>query len=98
MFEKTPGFCKAISIFGDGWVLYIVSELYECDRRFSELSQRIPNISPAVLSNRLKRLEQEGVIERLEEKDKLPVIYSLTKRGRGMRPIFEEMFRFSKDL
>ncbi len=97
MFQNiSPRFHTCVTIFGDAWILLIIAALQGGDKRFGELSQQVPNINPATLSNRLKKLEAYQMVTRTKAaNDKLAVTYSLTWAGRDMRPLLEEMSRFS---
>lgn len=87
-----------LKVFGDAWNLAIVSSLAsEVGQRFNELQRSLGDISPTTLTDRLKRLEQHGLI--VQEKrtvDKLSVIYSLTEKGKNMLPILGEIEAFTK--
>jgi len=68
------------------WTLLIVLELYKgenCTRRFSELKESIPGITSKLLSERLKELEKENIVERRVDSRSFPVRaeYSLTGSG-----------------
>jgi DNA-binding HxlR family transcriptional regulator len=84
-------------MFGDAWLLFIVAELQNGAKRFSELEQSVSCISPATLSNRLKRLEAANIVTRTKaQEDKLPVIYCLTEAGYDMLPLLKEMSIFAE--
>ena len=89
---------QGLKVFGDAWNLAIVSSLAaEMGQRFNELQRSLGDISPTTLTERLKRLEQYGLI--VQEKrtvDKLSVIYSLTEKGKIMVPILGEIEAFAK--
>ena len=56
---------RALGLLGDRWTLLIVRDLLpDGPRRFSDLARTVAGSSPAILSNRLKRLEDSGLIER----------------------------------
>ncbi len=58
--------------------------------RFSELRRKIPPISPRILTKQLRELTADGVVKRDEAGEgSLKVEYSLTDRGRSLRPILE---------
>lgn len=52
----------AMARVGDRWTLLVIDALLEGPRRFSDLQEAIPGIAPNVLSARLRRLEQEGLV------------------------------------
>ena len=53
---------EALHRVGDRWALLLVDALLPGARRFGELQESIPGIAPNILSDRLKRLEREGVV------------------------------------
>jgi DNA-binding HxlR family transcriptional regulator len=53
---------EALQRVGDRWALLLVDALLPGARRFGELQESIPGIAPNILSDRLKRLEREGVV------------------------------------
>jgi DNA-binding HxlR family transcriptional regulator len=83
--------CTA-DIIGSKWTAIIVHDLSEGARRFSELERSCPGISPRTLSERLRVLEQEGLITRQSARRR--VDYELTEKGQALLPIIEEMRRF----
>lgn len=98
MFNKLSTKCteKELKILGDFWTLVIIQTLSDGDKRFSEL-QREQKINPTTLTNRLKKLDNLNLINRSEETvDKLSVVYSLTKKGKGILPILKQIKFFSE--
>jgi DNA-binding HxlR family transcriptional regulator len=83
--------CTA-EIIGSKWTAIIVHDLSEGPRRFSELERSCPGISPRTLSERLRVLEQEGIITRLSARRR--VDYELTKKGEALLPIIAAMRSF----
>ena len=80
----------------DFWVLNIVDAIGGREVRFGEIEKSIP-ISPATLTNRLKKLEDQGVVVRhIETLDKQSVTYALTKKGRDLLPIILAIKQFSE--
>jgi DNA-binding HxlR family transcriptional regulator len=82
-------------IIGAKWTALLVHDLSEGPRRFSQLEQSCAGISPRTLSERLRALETEGVVERHSYAESPPrVEYELTEKGAALLPIIEEMRRF----
>ena len=81
-------------IIGAKWTALIVHDLSEGPRRFSELEHSCPGISPRTLSERLRTLEQEGIIVRRSHAKPPRVEYELTDKGEALLPIIDEMRRF----
>jgi DNA-binding HxlR family transcriptional regulator len=76
---------EALARVGDRWSLLVVDALMGGPRRFSDLRDELPGIAPNVLSDRLKRLEREGVVASVPYSDRpLRVAYELTAAGREL--------------
>ncbi len=89
-------FDEAMKLIGDFWTLRLVDAIRDDEVRFCELERRIPDISPATLTGRLKKLEEAAVVDRLiETKDKQSVSYCLTERGKRILPILESIKAFT---
>ncbi len=86
------------AILGAKWTALIVHDLSEGPRRFSDLERALPGISPRTLSERLRALEQEGIVARRSYAESPPrVEYELTDKGQALLPIIEAMRRFGRD-
>jgi DNA-binding HxlR family transcriptional regulator len=82
-------------IIGAKWTALLVHDLSEGPRRFSELEHSCAGISPRTLSERLRALEDERIVERRSFAESPPrVEYELTDKGAALLPIIEEMRRF----
>jgi DNA-binding HxlR family transcriptional regulator len=78
-------------ILGARWTLQIVHHLRE-RRRFCELQDLVGGVNPTTLSQRLKFLEEQGLILRLPISDAPPhVEYELTDKGRDLLPILDSL-------
>ena len=76
----------ALNVLGQKWVLRIVRVLGDRTQRFCELQDALGGANSATLSQRLKLLEDEGLIERRAISSVPPwVEYSLTAKGRDLR-------------
>jgi DNA-binding HxlR family transcriptional regulator len=89
--EECAVACTA-EIIGSKWTAVIVHDLSEGPRRFSELERSCPGISPRTLSERLRVLEQDGILEKHASARRAE--YELTEKGTALLPIIEEMRRF----
>ncbi|MGZ4398113.1 MAG: winged helix-turn-helix transcriptional regulator [Gaiellaceae bacterium] len=82
-------------IIGAKWTAVLIHDLSEGPRRFSELEHSLPGISPRTLSERLRLLEQDGLLLRRSYPESPPrVEYELTDKGRGLLPIITQMSEF----
>jgi DNA-binding HxlR family transcriptional regulator len=89
------GIARALDLVGERWALLVVRELLLGPKRFTDLRSGLPHVSPDVLSQRLRELEESGLLRR----GKLPPpagsrIYELTERGRQLEPVILELGRF----
>ena len=82
-------------IIGAKWTALLVHDLSEGPRRFSELERSCPGISPRTLSERLRVLEQEGIIQRTSARRR--VDYSLSEKGEALLPIIDAMRQFGHE-
>jgi DNA-binding HxlR family transcriptional regulator len=82
-------------IIGAKWTALLVHDLSEGPRRFSQLEHSCAGISPRTLSERLRALEEEGLVERRSYAESPPrVEYELTDKGEALLPIISEMREF----
>jgi DNA-binding HxlR family transcriptional regulator len=85
-----PRYQHAIEILARRWTGLILKILMAGPLRFSELAERLEVVSDRVLSERLKDLEGEGLLERrVFAETPVRVEYSLTAKGHAMRPVIE---------
>jgi DNA-binding HxlR family transcriptional regulator len=90
--EVCPHFHAAVELIGRRWSGAILSALSERPLRFGELSQSIPRVSDRLLSQRLRELEEKGLIERsVQAGTPVRVTYSLTSKGAALRPALREL-------
>jgi DNA-binding HxlR family transcriptional regulator len=90
--DSTCSVAACAEILGAKWTAVLVHDLSEGARRFTELEHSCPGISPRTLSERLRVLEQEGIIARTSARRR--VDYELTEKGAALLPIINEMRRF----
>ncbi len=97
-FDNEPcPIARTTDLLGDWWTPMILREFFFGRRRFEEFAEAL-DISRAVLSTRLKRLEAEGVIERRPYEDHPPRHeYRLTPKGRALWDVLAAMWRFGED-
>ncbi len=73
---------EAVARVGDRWALLIVSALLDGPRRFNDLQADVAGIAPNVLSQRLRTLEQHGVVVATPYSERPPrFVYQLTAAG-----------------
>lgn len=89
------GIARALDVLGERWALLIVRELMLGPRRFGQLRDGLPDTSPNVLAQRLRELEDDGVLRRVTlEPPASVVVYELTERGRALEAILVELGRW----
>ena len=76
---------KAAEIVGERWTPLVLRELLAGSQRFNQLRRGVPLMSPALLSKRLKTLEQAGIVERRQEGRNIE--YHLTAAGEELEPL-----------
>jgi len=78
---------QAVELIGKRWTGAIVFVLMDGPLRFSEVKVLVPDLSDRLLSERMKELEAEGIVER-QVIDDMPVRveYCLTTKGRALEP------------
>jgi DNA-binding HxlR family transcriptional regulator len=83
--DVTSGLDAAMAAVGDRWTLLVVDALLDGPRRFSELQEAIPRVAPNVLTARLRRLEEQGLVVRARYSDRPPRLeYRITEAGRDL--------------
>lgn len=93
------GIARALDVVGDRWALLVVRELLLGPKRFTDLRDGLPNLGPDILAQRLRDLEEGGVVRR----GKLPPpaasrVYELTERGLELEPILLGLGRWGSDV
>ena len=87
-----PHFHHAIELIGKRWTGAIVCALTERPMRYAELRKAVPGVSDRLLSQRLRELEDEALVERqVVAGTPVRVTYSLTRAGQELDPVFSEL-------
>jgi DNA-binding HxlR family transcriptional regulator len=92
------GVARALDLVGERWALLVVRELLLGPKRFTDLRAGLANLSPDVLSQRLRELEQAGLLRR--RKLAPPAgsrVYELTDRGLALEPVVLELGRWGSE-
>ena len=85
-----PTFHHAVEVIGGRWTGAIIRAMLGGASRFSDLRQTVPGLSDRMLSERLKELEVEGIVERnVIPLTPVRVEYRLTNKGRALSGVFE---------
>lgn len=87
IFDETCIFSLGARLLGDKWTIIILVVLMEGKKRYGELQKQIPTISPKMLAQTLRKLEDLELIKRVVYPEVPPrVEYELTKFGHSVRP------------
>src|ERR671916_3239120 len=83
---------QAIELIGKRWSGAILLVLMDGSLHFSEIRDLVPDISDRLLSERLKELESEGIVERrVIDGAPVRVEYSLTEKGTALEPVVRSL-------
>src|SRR5438552_3024071 len=98
-YNQYCGLAYALDIVGERWTLLIVRELIAGPRRFKDLIAGLPEISTNLLTERLKSLEQQGIIRRRV----LPApagstVYELTALGQALETAVLELGKWGSQF
>lgn len=97
-YQQFCGLARALDVVGDRWSLLIVRQLLVGPARYTELLAGLPGIATNLLADRLRQLEEAGVIER-EPADRAGAsTYALTPWGEELRGAVEGLIRWSAPL
>jgi DNA-binding HxlR family transcriptional regulator len=87
---------RAIELVGKRWTGAILLVLLDGPLHFSGIRQLVPELSDRLLSERLKELEAEGIVERrVLDGSPVRVEYSLTAKGRALEPTLGALKRWA---
>ncbi|MDX6360390.1 MAG: hypothetical protein QOH37_3444 [Nocardioidaceae bacterium] len=96
-YDQYCGIAAALDRVGDRWTLLVLRELSFGECRFTDLRSRLPGIATNLLSERLRSLEEDGLVEQRE----LPApaartVYALTPDGRRVTPVLRALSGFGQ--
>ncbi len=87
-YRQNCALAYGLDIVGERWTLLIVRELLIADKRYGELIENLPGIGTNLLADRLKEMEERGLVSRVGAR------YRLTDLGRGLEPVVHAIVRF----
>lgn len=96
-YDQYCGIAAALDRVGDRWTLLVMRELAFGDQRFTDLKSRLPGIATNLLTERLRSLEDDGLVEQHE----LPppaarTVYGLTEDGFRVVPVLRALSAFGQ--
>jgi DNA-binding HxlR family transcriptional regulator len=84
-YDQACPVAKTLEVVGDRWTLLIVRDLLRGARRFQDFQKSLPGIAPTILSDRLKLMEEHGLVTRHFYSDHPPrAEYTLTDKGKEL--------------
>ncbi len=90
-----PGFCPVaamLDLLHERWTLHIVHALLLGKKRFNEIGHALGGVNPRTLRERLRGLEEQGIVERRVVRTIPPwVEYELTEKGRALEHVMDAM-------
>src|ERR1700760_3225614 len=82
----------AAGVLCSRWTMLVVRELIAGSTRFNDLRRGVPRMSPALLSKRLKELEDAGIVRRVASPTEPGVLeYNLTRSGKELGTVVESV-------
>lgn len=92
-----PRFHAAVELIGRRWAGAILFSLLEGPRYYRELGATVPGVSDRLLSQRLRELEEERLVQRcVHEGPPARVSYALSDSGRDLEPAIRELHEWAK--
>lgn len=90
---------RIFELLGKRWSGLVVDLLLQRPARFSELARAVPGLSERVLGERLRELEEAGVVERtVDPGPPITVTYALTELGAALEPAMAELRTWASKL
>ena len=94
-YDDPCGIARALDGVGDRWAILVIRELIFGPKRFLQLRSGLRSVSPNVLSQRLRDLEDAGIVRRgVLDPPASVAVYELTERGRALEPVLLELGRW----
>lgn len=90
--KMCPKFEDAFELLGKRWTGLIIRSLLNGEKRFSDISAAIPNMSAKMLTERFKELEEQRIISRtVYPETPVRIEYELTEKGRDLSTVMDEI-------
>lgn len=90
---------RAVAVLDGRWTMLVMRDLLRGTRRFSELRASLSGISPKTLTDRLRMLEEHGLVTRSVYAEVPPrVEYALTAKGESLRPVIDALASWGSSL
>jgi DNA-binding HxlR family transcriptional regulator len=85
-----------LEVLAGKWKPVILAYLKEGALRYGELRARVPRLSDKVLSERLRDLEEQGLVHRTPAEGGPHFVYQLTERGNSLRPVLDQLYAWGE--
>lgn len=96
-YHMCPKFENAFELLGKRWTGLIIRTLMGGQKRFSDISETIPNISARMLTERFKELEkQEIIIRKVYPETPVRIEYELSEKGRELQAVMDEIQKWAE--
>ncbi|MDS1003851.1 helix-turn-helix transcriptional regulator [Clostridium sporogenes] len=96
-YHMCPKFENAFELLGKRWTGLIIRTLLNGQKRFSDISEAIPNMSARMLTERFKELEEEGIITRkVYPETPVRIEYELTEKGADLQTVMDEIQKWAE--
>lgn len=82
---------SSLDLLGDKWTLLVLRDAIDGKRRFSEFERSPERIPTNILSDRLRRLVDADLLQRIRSGESSRHVYEPTARGRDLRPVLLEL-------
>lgn len=96
-YHLCPKFEDAFELIGKRWTGLIIRTLLNKQKRFSDISAAIPNMSPRMLTERFKELEKNGIVVRkVYPETPVRIEYELTEKGKDLNSAMDEIQKWAE--
>lgn len=94
-YRQNCAIAKTLELVGERWFLIIIKELMKGPKKFQELRTTLTGLASNVLSARLKKMEEEGLVKReIYSQHPLRAAYELTQKGKDLETILLALGRW----
>lgn len=96
-YHLCPKFEEAFELLGKRWTGLIIRTLLNDQKRFSDISGAIPNMSARMLTERFKELENHGIVLRtVYPETPVRIEYELTEKGKDLSRVMDEVQKWAE--
>ena len=96
-YHLCPKFEDAFELLGKRWTGLIIRTLLNEQKRFSDISEAIPNMSARMLTERFKELESHGIVSRtVYPETPVRIEYELTEKGKELSVVMDEIQKWAE--